>query len=375
MLRRRNTRSPAPIVVTQNAERHPKLLNTMRDELWLLDEETLQLRFLNKAALDRSGLEEGQYRKYTLFDLLNPEKHNKLFNALRAGEDMPTESLLRLREASFEVTLQRFTPPGEKPQVLITLHDISDRIEHEQMKANFVSTVSHELRSPLTSIKGSMGLLLSNAAGELPKSARGLLEIAHRNAERLVLIINDILDLEKIAQGGMEFDYSPVDLSALAREAVEASCVYLQRFDMEVEVLGADRPLEIYTDANRIHQVLTNLLTNAAKFSKPGGKVTLALEDTDVDICISVTDSGVGIPKAEQHKIFQRFADMSNSDRSTKGGTGLGLSICKAIVESLNGTIGFRSVEGCGSTFYFSLPKQEIIEQPSGAAIEMRQAG
>jgi signal transduction histidine kinase len=241
------------------------------------------------------------------------------------------------------------------------LNDISARQIEERKKSEFISTVSHELRSPLTSIKGSMGLLLSKAAGDIPDKALSLLEIAHRNADRLVLIINDILDLEKIAAGRMEFEIKDVDLSELVEETRRANAMLHQRFDLEIKVNGTDKPRVVRTDPNRIIQVLTNFLSNASKFSAANSKIEIMVEDLEDDIRISVRDEGAGIPKKDQHKIFERFADLGNSDRVGKGGTGLGLSICKAIIEGLGGSIGFNSKEGVGTTFFFALPKHETV--------------
>jgi len=191
----------------------------------------------------------------------------------------------------------------------------------------------------------------------LPKPARALLDIAHRNAARLVLIINDILDLQKIVDGGMEFVAEEVDAAALVHEAIAASALYLQRIDLEMEVVGAQAPVLLLSDPNRIIQVLGNLLSNAAKFSKPHGKITVCIAQTAVCVTISVRDEGAGIPEIEQNKIFKRFADMTNSDRQKKGGSGLVLSICKAIVEKLGGSIGFESMQNVGTTFFVNIPR------------------
>jgi signal transduction histidine kinase len=234
--------------------------------------------------------------------------------------------------------------------------------------------VSHELRSPLTSIKGAMGLLLSKATGELPPKAVGMLEIAHRNADRLILIINDILDLEKISSGEMEFELQDTDMAEIVREACKANDMLQQRFGVTLRTVGCDDPLPVRTDPNRIIQVLTNLLTNAYKFSKPGGTITIEINQEDSQLRVSVQDEGAGIPASEQHKIFERFADMTNADRATKGGTGLGLNICKAIIEGLGGTIEFESKEGVGSTFNILLPKTLVLYGPADPVEKLKKA-
>jgi signal transduction histidine kinase len=171
------------------------------------------------------------------------------------------------------------------------------------------------------------------------------------------LIINDILDLDKIANGQMEFDIKDVDLAELVLEADQANAMLQQRFGVKVDLIGTQQPVRFHTDPNRFLQVLTNLLTNAYKFSKPNSRILIEVQDEADHVRVSVQDEGPGIPPDDQHKIFDRFVDMANSDRSAKGGTGLGLSICKAIVENLGGTIGFECENGVGTTFYFNLPK------------------
>lgn len=333
-------------------------LDALRGEIWIFDRQAREVRFVNATARLRRTGRDDTGKPVALRDILSPEECDTFCEVIENDGERASPAIFTLEGRTLEIT----ATPMETPLVMVLLEDISDRTESERRKDDFVSTVSHELRSPLTSIKGSMGLLLSNAAGDLPKPARGLIEIAHRNAERLVLILNDMLDLEKIAAGGMDFAIERTDMAALVREAEQTSAVHAARFDLTIEVIGADSPAPINTDANRIMQVLNNLLTNAAKFSYAGGKITIALDQTDTGVRVSVHDTGTGIPQSEQHKIFTRFADMSNSDRAAKGGTGLGLSISKAIIEGLGGSIGFESNQNVGTTFSFMLPTSARID-------------
>ena len=341
-----------------NGKINSTALHELRDSIWLVDAESEHFHYMNRTALDWMGLKGGSYETLTLEDIQTRMNITPLIDAYRTIRDQGREDVqcnIVLEGIQFEVSVKRVAIDDQNDQILFVFQDISNRVEKEQMKAEFVSTVSHELRSPLTSIKGSMGLLLSNAAGELPDKARGLLEIAHRNAERLVLIINDILDLEKIMAGGMDFESVPTDLSELINEAVLASSVNSRRFDVDIQTTGTDEPVHVHTDPNRVIQVLTNFLSNAAKFSRPNGKVVVSLVQQQGQVRVAVKDHGQGIPARDKHKIFERFADMANSDRAAKGGTGLGLSICKAIIENMGGDIGFKSQEGVGTTFYFHL--------------------
>lgn len=346
-------------------------LAALSDEVWLVRQKSEKVFYLNEAARLRSGVQASAQTNSTLCDVL-PEDQFECLRTLISNPTEVTDTILYTSDRFFRPST---TLLGDGNTVMLVLHDVTRELSEEKAKSDFISTVSHELRSPLTSIKGSMGLLLSNAAGELNKPARGLLEIAHRNAERLVYIINDILDLQKIVEGGMEFEIEQVDAAALIHEAIAASSLYMQRFDLKVDVVGADQPVELYSDPNRIIQVLGNLLTNAAKFSNPNGTITVALGQIGETVTIKVSDQGSGIPKSEQHKIFDRFADMSNSDRQRKGGSGLGLSICKAIIDNLQGTIDFESVEGVGTTFQITLPRGALDEGSSEFVETLRDAG
>ena len=333
----------------------------LRDDIWIVDAETHAFSYMNRSAMRRTKLTGKAYSDLTLEDLSAKIGSEAVLEACRAltssGETM-TQCETEFLGRHFQVTIKLLSIGRAPGRFLIMLHDITDIIDEERTKSEFISMVSHELRSPLTSIKGSMGLLLSRAAGELPPKARALLEISHRNADRLVLIINDILDLEKISNGRLEFNFKEASVAEMLRETGDANASLEQRFGVKIEIEEPAAPIQLNTDANRIIQVLTNFLSNAAKFSKPGDKITVKTEDGPEAVRISVTDRGQGIPAAEHHKVFQRFADLSNSSRSEKGGTGLGLSVCKAIIENLGGEIGFDSREGFGTTFYFTLPKK-----------------
>lgn len=222
-----------------------------------------------------------------------------------------------------------------------SLFDITERKRSEQMKNDFISTVSHELRTPLTSIRGSLGLVAAGAAGEIPPKVAGLIKIAHSNSERLVRLINDILDIEKIESGRMPFDPRPMALRPLIEQAIESSGNYLA--DQNVSVVLDDQAAGALAlvDPDRLHQVILNLLSNAIKYSPQDGRVTVRLARRDGMLRLSVIDQGTGIPQAFQSRIFGKFEQADSSDTRQKGGTGLGLSIVKAIVERLGGTISF----------------------------------
>ncbi|QAU34473.1 ATP-binding protein [Janthinobacterium sp. 17J80-10] len=238
------------------------------------------------------------------------------------------------------------------------LHDISERKKVEQMKNEFVSTVSHELRTPLTSIRASLAMLADGTAGELPDDTKGLIDIAYQSCERLVRLVNDVLDIEKIESGNMQFEQVPQPLLPLVDQALEAMQGYAQQFGVALQrhVEPQSTGLIAAVDRDGMAQVLTNLISNAVKFSPRGGQVDVHLAAHDGRARLSVVDRGCGIPEAFRDRVFQKFAQADSGDSRQKGGTGLGLSICKSIVEEHGGTIAFESIAGAGTSFHVLLP-------------------
>lgn len=246
------------------------------------------------------------------------------------------------------------------------VRDITERKEMDKMKNEFISTVSHELRTPLTSIRGSLGLLTGGTVGELPESANEMLKIASNNTERLLLLINDILDIQKIESGKMSFKFESVELNSFINQALEEHTEYGNQHGVTFVLGKMLGDAHVFADKDRLMQVMGNLLSNAAKFSNEGEKIEISLaRHQGGRLRISVTDYGVGIPNEFQPKLFERFTQSDSSDTRAKGGTGLGLSISKVIIEKHGGLIGFVSKEGIGSTFYIELP--ELVGEVSTA--------
>lgn len=264
---------------------------------------------------------------------------------------------------SLTVTALR-DPQGEITGFLGIGNDITERKKMERMKNEFVSTVSHELRTPLTSIRGALGLVLGKASAGLSPKAQQLLETANRNSERLTLLINDILDLEKIESGRLEFNFKLLDLAALARQALAANEGYAQQHGIRLHLNEEVPQAMVWGDEHRLLQVFANLLSNAIKYSPKNGEVAVSVQPaSNAYFRVGVKDNGRGIPAAFRHRIFQRFAQADSSDTREKGGTGLGLSITKAIVERHNGYIDYYSQENESTEFFFELPVwQEVIE-------------
>jgi PAS domain S-box-containing protein len=241
--------------------------------------------------------------------------------------------------------------------------DVTERVRVDQMKRDFVSIVSHELRTPLTAIRGSLGLILGGATGKAPEKMNDLIKIADDNTQRLLHIINDILDIDKIESGVLEYHFSNVPVMPLLEKAVINNNSYAQQYDVKLKItqhLGAC----INADSNRIMQVLDNLVSNAIKFSPKGEEIELSVTRHNNNIRISVRDHGPGIPKDFQDKLFDKFTQADFSNTRGASGAGLGLNIAKAVIEHHKGHIGFHTEENQGTTFYFDLPEMSHCDYP-----------
>ena len=259
-----------------------------------------------------------------------------------------------------EVVISRVGNDDDKRYVA-SIRDISDRKRAERMKNEFVSTVSHELRTPLTSIGGSLSLLGSGKVGTIDEKAARLVTIARTNCERLVRLINDILDIEKIESGKMEFDPRRLTVGSLIERTVTANRQFAADHGVEISVNLPPWPQCVMGDPDRLEQVLTNLLSNAIKHSPAGETVEVWAHQQGSNLTLEVCDRGGGVPAPFRGKIFSKFAMADASDARTRGGTGLGLSIVKEIMERHGGMVGFKDRDGGGSIFFVTLPMIEAV--------------
>jgi len=270
----------------------------------------------------------------------------------RAGDEIPVS----------QVIVAHTSPQGEK-SIATIMRDISGWKRLDRVKSEFVSTVSHELRTPLTAIRGSLGLLEGGAVSDLPAKAINLLRIARNNCDRLVRLLNDMLDLDKIEAGKLALQSVPLEpadvvsatLDELRPMAEQRAIAFVEDLSLVPTVTG---------DRDRLIQVLTNLVSNAIKFAPAGATVTVSVAATDTGVRFGVHNPGPGIAAHDLPRLFGRFQQLDGSDRRRHGGTGLGLAIAKAIVEEHGGTIGVVSEPATGTTFWFSLPGVLVATLP-----------
>lgn len=234
--------------------------------------------------------------------------------------------------------------------------DITERKNIERGKAEFLTMVGHELRTPVTALRGALGILAAGAAGELPPKAQALTALADRNADRLHRLVDDILDIEKIESGAFAYRRTDIDLNQLVTQAAVELRPYADQYQVKIEVRSDLPRAFLHADADRLMQVLANLISNAVKYSPVGGTINMHVTRTAQSFRVDITDHGEGIPEEFRPHIFEKFAQANCTATNRKGGSGLGLNISRAIIQHHGGVLAFDTELGAGSTFYFELP-------------------
>ncbi|MBW3622329.1 MAG: response regulator [Armatimonadetes bacterium] len=325
----------------------------------------------NPAALRVLGLEDRSVLGRPLAEVLEREEYGSLRHFIETtpadGRGPEESGAIPLGERFITATRATIHDQGVSGAVVV-LRDVTQQVEVDRMKSEFISIVSHELRTPLTSIKGSLGLLVGGAGGDLPDKVRHLLVIAQSNTDRLIRLINDILDISKIEAGRVEMSREPVDMAETIRTAVKEIDGMACPEKVQLEVRLPEEKLPVMGDSDRICQVIINLVSNAIKFSPPESQVTVRAELHHNVVEVDVTDEGPGIPLEHQAKLFQKFYQVDSSSVRAKSGTGLGLAISNAIVKEHGGLMGVDSQEGKGSRFWFTLPLARPMPSPQDQA-------
>jgi len=255
-----------------------------------------------------------------------------------------------------ELVKRRLPLEGRRSLYVFALRDISELKHMSEIKDQFISTVSHELRTPITSIHASLGLVLGGVVGEVPEKFQQLINIAHQNSERLNLLINDLLDIQKLDIGKLHFNFEILNVIELLQQCVELNAGYFDKHKITVQLDETNKDINIRVDRDRFIQVITNLLSNAAKFSPLDSEVKIYLNLQGDLIQIHIHDQGTGIPEEFKEKIFQRFTQADASNTRVHGGSGLGLYISKQIMHEMKGDIDFQSETNKGTTFTITLP-------------------
>ncbi len=326
-----------------------------------------RVTFVNAAAERMLGYRTGEIVGHDLMGAVKPTKadgtpvrleETPIFAAVEGIASRSVAEGLFFRKDGSNLPVQYIGAPIRTETgvagAVLTFQDVTQRREIERMKNEFVSVVSHELRTPLTSIRGALGLLASGKMGEFPEKAHRMLDIAVNNTDRLMRLINDILDIERIDSGRTVMQKREIDIADIMQQAVDVMRAMADKASVVLEVVPIHLNIEL--DPDRFIQTFTNLLSNAIKFSPPSGVVTIGGQLGTGVLHLFVRDQGRGIPPDKLETIFERFHQVDASDSREKGGTGLGLAICRTIVQQHGGRIWAESMEGKGSTFCIDLP-------------------
>ncbi len=324
--------------------------------------------YMNPAAITLAGLNPKQFmgKRAHLWELLSMMPEDS-FDPPADGSQVRE---VRMEEPEHRIMDVRTDPvldeSGGYLGYVATLHDVTAERDVGQMKNEFVSTVSHELRTPLTSIKGYIDLILDGEAGEINEIQREFLSIVKQNSDRLVELINDMLDISRIESGRIHLKIQPLEMADLIAGAVDTFQAVADQSGHKIIAKAPEDLAKAAGDRDRVGQVLMNFMSNAIKYSPEGGSVTVSAKCDAQMVTVSISDQGIGIAKEDQARLFTKFYRVDSSLTREIGGTGLGLSICKSIIELLGGSVGVKSTAGKGSTFWFSLPvaSPDLVRTP-----------
>ena len=348
------------------------ILESVGDGIYGIDLEG-RLTFINQAGANALGYTPEQLTGRDLHEVIHhshadgtpySKSTDPILQALRRCESirMRDEVFWRHDGSAFpvEYSANPLLEDGRISGMVVAFQDISERRRLDRMKDEFISTVSHELRTPLTSLRASLGLISSGTLDKRPEKQRQMLDLAIGNTDRLIRLVNDILDFEKVEKGKLAFDRQPVEAIDLLRRAADVA--YNAANQLHISVRVEAPPVQALADEERILQVLNELVVNAIKFSPPNTMIRLSAEPRNVtadgpeEVCFTVEDQGRGIAPEKLDRIFERFQQGDASDSRALGGTGLGLALCRSIVEQHGGRIWAESTPGKGSRFHFTLP-------------------
>jgi PAS domain S-box-containing protein len=346
--------------------RHESILDSVGDGIWGMDMEG-RLTFINRSGAEMLG--------YSPQDLLGQDMHALVHHSHADGTPYPAEESPIFSSVKLETPLHidddvfwrkdgkalpveyvacPLVENGHVDGIVVAFADVTERRRLDRMKDEFIATVSHELRTPLTSLRAALGLVASGALEKRPEKVRPMLDIALANCDRLVRLVNDIVDFERIGSGSLPLHKAEWNAIDLLRRAMDPERATAARAGLTFRIDA--QPVDVWADGDRILQVLGNLIRNAIKFSEKGGEIRLAARaSSDKEVAFEVQDQGAGIPAEKLDLIFERFQQADASDSRLQGGTGLGLALCRGIINQHGGRIWAKSAPGSGSTFYFTV--------------------
>ncbi|ABM39340.1 ATP-binding response regulator [Polaromonas naphthalenivorans] len=327
-----------------------------------------RFQFHNQSYEEVFGLKHEQIHGKTLREMMGGEVYGKVQGKVEealAGYSVQYDRVQKTANGQLRDYVMKYLPrygededEGKVLGFFVLGADVTELKRLERMKGEFISSVSHELRMPLVSIRGTLGLIAGGVAGELPAMVKNLVGIATNNSERLIRLLNDIIDSETIESGTMHFELRPVELLPLLAQAVAASEGFASQHNIKLILDGPAEAVSVNVDHDRLSQVIANLLSNAVKFSPPAASVRIRLLRLDNGrVRVEVADSGPGIPEEFGKRIFQSGPQADAPDTQLKDGTDLGLNISHSIVERMGGSMGFTTDAGTGSVFFFELPQ------------------
>jgi PAS domain S-box-containing protein len=348
----------AAVTAHNNEIRQRAILNNITDGIVIFDHNK-EIISLNPAAEHIFGYKLNELLQENIQVLLADDYDiEQLTTSQNDSANLHVEvSGIKKDESIFPLEISTNKLIFEEDELFISIiRDISERKRVDKMKSEFVSTVSHELRTPLTSIRGALGLVKGGIVGELSPELGKLIKLACNNTERLLLLVNDILDIQKIEAGEMEFNLIDIDASQLLVQAVDEYAGFAEQCGVKFSITATQKGIYIHGDHLRLMQVIGNLLSNAAKFSPKGGTVEIGSQIVEDSLQIFVSDKGAGIPSSYLPRLFDKFTQADSSDTRSVNGTGLGLPITKALVEKHGGQISVETKEGEGTTFYITFP-------------------
>lgn len=347
--------------LTNEKERIESVIQTMAEGVVMVDNEG-SIIMMNPVAEKIYGKSLSDLKGKKIEELAGEEVMISFARELTSPGDRPiskevlVQSSLNTQRTVKQSTAMIENVEGRVVGMMSILTDIAKQRELREAQDQFLHNVTHELRSPLTAIKASLATLAADQDAKLAPEHRNMLAIANRNIDRLARMINDILDFAKISEGKVTLSVKPVDAGKILQETMTSLQSWAQSKQIALEFSPAGAIPKVMADSDRVTQVLVNLFSNAIKFTPKGGKITLKTEASPLTLKVLVADTGPGISKKDQEKIFQKFFQMKQTEKMDQPGTGLGLFITKKIVEMHRGEIGFMSEEGRGTTFWFTLP-------------------